>query len=50
MIKPKTDASEETTYLYKSTASNKALYEAPTSIATISIRENTISTHATAEH
>lgn len=50
MIKPKTDASEETTYLYKTTESNKALYEAPTSIATISIRENTISTHATAEH
>lgn len=50
MIKPKTDASEEITYLYKTTESNKALYGAPTSIATISIRENTISTHATAEH
>ena len=50
MIEPKTDASEETTYYYKATASNRAQYEAPTSIATISIRENTISTHATAEH
>lgn len=50
MIKPKTDASEETTYYYKATASNKALYAAPTSVATIAIKENTISTHTTAEH
>lgn len=50
MIKPKTDEIEETSYYYKATASNRALYEAPTSVATISIREDTISTHTTAEH
>lgn len=40
----------ENTYFYKATASNRALYEAPTSVASISIKENTISTQSTAEH
>ena len=50
MIKPKTDENEETTYCFKESESNKALYQAPTSVATISIKDNTISTHVTAEH
>ena len=40
----------ETTYWYKGTASNSALYAAPTSVANITIKENTISTKATAEN
>ena len=50
MIKPKTDENEETTYCFKESESNRALYQAPTSVATISIKDNTISTHVTAEH
>lgn len=42
--------STENSYFYKATASNRALYEAPTSVASISIKENTISTQSTAEH
>ena len=41
---------EETSYWYKGTASNSALYAAPTSVANITIKENTISTKATAEN
>lgn len=50
MIKPKTDENEETTYCFKESESNRALYQAPISVATISIKDNTISTHVTAEH
>lgn len=50
MIKPKTDENEETTYCFSASEINKALYEAPTSVAKISIKDNTISTHVTAEH
>lgn len=41
---------EETSYWHKGTASNSALYAAPTSVANITIKENTISTKATAEN
>lgn len=50
MIKPKTDENEETTYCFKESESNRALYQAPISVAIISIKDNTISTHVTAEH
>ena len=50
MIKPKTDENEETTYCFKESESNRALYQSPISVATISIKDNTISTHVTAEH
>ena len=42
--------SGDTKYWYKKSTYNKALYAAPTSIASISIKENTISTKATAEN
>lgn len=50
MIKPKTEENEETTYCYTAKESARALYEAPTSVARISITESTVSTHITAEH
>lgn len=40
----------ENPYFYKTSLYSRALYEAPTSIASISINENTISTQSTAEH
>lgn len=45
MIQPSDD-----TYWYKASSYNKALYAAPTSVASISIKEDTISTKSTAEN
>ncbi len=50
MINHKENETDETTYWYKDSISENALYEAPTSIAEISIKEDTISTQITAEH
>ncbi len=45
-----TGNTENPSYWYKESTKNNALYAAPTSVASISIKENTISTQATAEN
>lgn len=50
MIQPSEESVTEVTYWYKTSVSNKALYAAPTSVASISIKEDTISTKSTAEN
>lgn len=47
---PNNEETTEVSYWYKATASNNALYATPTSVANITIKENTISAQATAEN